>query len=244
MGLSNQAGEGGTRTFSEDVLKLEVCGPEQQHFSVVDVPGIFRTATKGQTTLEDAAMVKSMVRRYMENPRSIMLAVIPANVDVATQEILTMAEEVDEDGHRTLGVLTKVDLVDSGAEGQVLQLMHGQRHPLNLGWCLVRNLGQQQLQDPKSNRSSIEETFFRTKAPWNKLEKDRVGVDALRTRLQEVLASNIRRKVLRNPSSKVSVQGATQRPSRVNTPPTSACSFKRSPRWLLAQITPVVRRVS
>lgn len=123
MGLGDQNDRGGKKTFSEDVLKLEICGPKQQHFSVVDVPGIFRTATKGVTTLEDAAMVKSMVHRYMENPRSVMLAVIPANVDVATQEILTMAEKVDDDGHRTLGVLTKVDSVDGGAEGQVLQLM-------------------------------------------------------------------------------------------------------------------------
>ena len=71
-----------------------------------------------------------------------MLTVVPSNVDIATQEILTMAEEVDEDGHRTLGVLTKPDLVDSGAEGTVMELVNGRKHRLNLGWCLVRNLGQ------------------------------------------------------------------------------------------------------
>lgn len=59
-------------TFSEDVLKLEVCGPEQEHFSVVDVPCIFRANTEGLTTTADKDMVKSMVRRYMENPRSVM----------------------------------------------------------------------------------------------------------------------------------------------------------------------------
>lgn len=193
MGVQDQDGESGTKTFSEDILRLEVCGPEQQHLTVVDVPGIFRAATKGQTTLEDAEMVKSMVHGYMKNPRSVILVVIPANVDVATQEILAMAEKVDKDGYRTLGVLTKVDLVDAGAENNVTQLIHGRKYPLNLVWCMVRNLGQQQLQDPNSNRSAIEEEFFRTRAPWNTLEKDRVGVEALRTRLQEVLASNIHR---------------------------------------------------
>lgn len=112
MGLSDSTQDGeGKSTFSEAVLKVEVTGPEQEHVSVVDVPGIFRTATKGVTTLADASMVKSMVRRYMDNPRSVMLVVIPANVDIATQEILTLAEEADPDGHRTLGVLTKPDLV-------------------------------------------------------------------------------------------------------------------------------------
>ena len=46
-------------------------------------------------------------------------AVVPANVDVATQEIIQMAEDADPKGQRTLGVLTKPDLVDKGAEDKV-----------------------------------------------------------------------------------------------------------------------------
>jgi hypothetical protein len=145
------------------------------------------------TTNADKEMVKSMVRRYMDNPRSIMLTVVPANVDIATQEILTMAEEADEDGHRTLGVLTKPDLVDKGAEGSVLDLLEGKRHKLTLGWCVVRNLGQRELRSQSLDRGAREMEFFRDTAPWDTLDKDKVGVGALRNRLQEVLASNIRR---------------------------------------------------
>ena len=57
----------------------------------------------------------------------------------------------------------------------------------------MRNLGQQQIQDTAADRSAVEKAFFRDRAPWNELDQDRVGVDALRSRLQEVLASNIRR---------------------------------------------------
>jgi hypothetical protein len=46
-------------------------------------------------------------------------AVVPANVDIATQEIIQMAEDADHMGQRTLGVLTKPDLVDKGAEDKV-----------------------------------------------------------------------------------------------------------------------------
>ena len=104
-----------------------------------------------------------------------------------------MAETADEDGHRTLGVLTKPDLVDSGAEEPVMDLIEGKRHKLTLGWCLVRNLGQNQLQDTSANRSSQESTFFQTKVPWNRLDKGKIGIVALRTRLQEILTSKIRR---------------------------------------------------
>jgi hypothetical protein len=194
MGISGDDNKKGTRgTFSEDVLKLEICGPDQEHLSVIDVPGIFRKTTEGITTKADTEMVKSMVRRYMDNPRSIMLVVVPANVDIATQEILTMAEDADPDGHRTLGVLTKPDLVDSGAEGPVIDLLKGKKHKLALGWCIVRNLGQKQLQSGFSGRGDMEMEFFRDVAPWNTLDRDRVGIGALRIRLQEVLASNIRR---------------------------------------------------
>jgi hypothetical protein len=180
-------------TFSDDVLSIEKSGPEQEHFSVVDVPGIFRKTTAGVTTKADQVKVEAMVRRYMENPRSIILAVIPANVDIATQEILTIAEEVDEDGHRTLGVLTKPDLVDKGAEPPVIGLLGGLKHKLALGWCIVRNPGQVQLDSSSAKRAEIESSFFQYTAPWNSIDKEKVGIESLRLRLQEILASHIRR---------------------------------------------------
>lgn len=195
MGLSKtqRSGPGITPTFSEDILSLEVCGPDQEHFSVIDVPGIFKNTTQGLTTKADIEMVKSMVQRYMTNSRSVILAVIPSNVDIATQEILEMAKEADPGGERTLGVLTKPDLVDRGAERDVTDLVEGKRHQLTLGWCLVRNPGQQDLlSDQAMDRHAVETDFFIQKAPWNRLEKDRVGIQPLQARLREILAGHIR----------------------------------------------------
>jgi Dynamin family len=123
-------GDGPKTTFSEDVLRLEIRGPTEEHFSVIDVPGIFKKTTQGVTTKSDISIVNDMVHHYMGNPRSVMLAVIPCNVDIATQEILERAEEVDPEGIRTLGVLTKPDLVDKGAEMTVVDLIEGRRHQL------------------------------------------------------------------------------------------------------------------
>jgi hypothetical protein len=81
-------------------------------------------------------LVRQMVGKHLSNPRSIILsiyndlqfdrtplinvrAVVPANIDIATQEIIQMAEDADPNGQRTLGVLTKPDLVDRGAEDKV-----------------------------------------------------------------------------------------------------------------------------
>ena len=192
MGVGKPS-ELGKRTFSDDVLRIELCGPDQEHLSVIDVPGIFRRVTEGLTTQSDKTMVKDMVTSYMKNPRSIIMAVIPSNVDIATQEILDMAEECDRKGQRTLGVLTKPDLVDKGAESGIIDLLEGKAHKLNLGWAIVRNPGQGELLDASFDRNTAESDFFNTRDPWMKLSKDKKGIESLQTRLGEILAEIVRR---------------------------------------------------
>ncbi|KAL9126918.1 MAG: hypothetical protein Q9217_004113 [Psora testacea] len=195
MGLAEPQGEDSEeiKSFSDDVLKIEICGPEEQHLSVVDVPGIFRRKTSGVTTETDKVMVKNMVSSYMQNPRSVILAIIPANVDIATQEILEMAEEHDPDGQRTLGVLTKPDLVDPGAELAVIDILNGKSHQLKLGWCVVLNPGQKALDNPSADRHVEEKHFFKIREPWNYVAKDHAGIEALRGRLVRLLAEMIER---------------------------------------------------
>lgn len=194
MGLSppHQGNSSKGSVFSRDVLRLEICGPSEEHLSVIDVPGIFKNATPGFTTKDDISLVRDLVLDYMANPRSVMLTVIPANVDVATQEILQLAADVDPDGKRTLGVLTKPDLVDRGAEPRVVDLLEGRAHPLRLGWHVARNPGQQEMSDPSHDRHRVELNFFNSQAPWNKLAKDKVGIESLRMRLQDILSELVR----------------------------------------------------
>ena len=109
-----------------------------------------------------------------------------------------MAEELDIKGERTLGVLTKPDLVDKGAERQVIDIIEGRSHVLNLGWCIVRNPGQQALANGQSDaaardRHALEKAFFKSELPWSNVLKDRVGIEALRLRLVEILAEMIKR---------------------------------------------------
>jgi hypothetical protein len=135
MGLSRSVGDG-LPTFSLDVLRLEITGPHENHLSVIDVPGILKTTTPGLTSKSDIALVRDMVLNYMRNPRSIMLAVVPANVDIATQEIIEIARELDPDGTRTLRILTKPDLVDKGAEYKIIEIVEEKQESQELGWVV------------------------------------------------------------------------------------------------------------
>lgn len=179
-------------TFSNGIFRLEIRGPKEDHLSVIDVPGIFMNTTFGKTTRKDMELVRDMVFSYMKNPRSIMLTVVPANVDIATQQIIEMARQVDPDGVRTLGVLTKPDLVDSGAEQKVIDLVTGQDMILKHGWILVRNLSQRELSGTKVDRDA-KEAEWGSKKPWNCIPADRFGVESLKARLREAVTDNARR---------------------------------------------------
>ncbi|KAK3681086.1 dynamin family protein [Podospora appendiculata] len=142
MGIRTSTNPGGQKTFTEDVLKIEKCGPDEDYLTVIDVPGIFRLTAEGVTTNKDKKLVIDMVKRYIRDPRTIILAVLPANVDVFTQEILALAKEYDKDGEYTLGVLTKPDLVtEISGKIAVCNMVQGKRKPLNLGYYIVRNRG-------------------------------------------------------------------------------------------------------
>lgn len=60
MELGQANSSGNKKTFADDVLKIEICGPDQEHLSVIDVPGIFKKSTPGVTTKADMAMVRDM----------------------------------------------------------------------------------------------------------------------------------------------------------------------------------------
>lgn len=69
-------------------------------------------------SLEDAKLVESLVLSYMEQPRSIILAVVSAKSEFALQQVTQRAREFDQDGHRTLGLTTKPDTLDEGSESE------------------------------------------------------------------------------------------------------------------------------
>lgn len=189
MGVSRSKDDG-LPTFSNHVLRVEICGPQEDHISVIDVPGIFRNVIPGKSTREDKSLVRDMVQAYMRNPRSIILTVVPANVDIATQEIIEMAHEFDPDGERTLGVLTKPDLVDKGAEEKVIDLIRGKDMQVRLGWVIVRNLGQSELLGGIHRDAAEEE--HRKKHPWSIIGRDSFGIDALKIRIRVTVTANAR----------------------------------------------------
>lgn len=174
--------------FSHDIINIRIEGHDVPDLCIVDLPGIIRTTTVGQSK-SVISEVDSLLESFIKQPRTIILAVIPSNQDVATIDVLERAAKCDPMGSRTIGVLTKPDLVDKGAECEVIQVMKNLRKPLALGYVMVKNRNQNQLNNNLSLSDAMteESNYFKTHADWSTLDQSCVGVRSLSNRLTKIL---------------------------------------------------------
>lgn len=140
MGL-NSTGDSsrGTKAFSRDVLSVEIAGPNRLQLTLVDLPGLIMSANKEQTE-EDVKLIHELVHDYISESRTIMLAVISAKDDFANQGILTKCKEVDPDGQRTLGIITKPDYLRTKTSDTLwIDLAQNKNVYFELGWHMLKN---------------------------------------------------------------------------------------------------------
>uniref|UniRef100_A0A8C8HV29 Interferon-induced GTP-binding protein Mx n=1 Tax=Oncorhynchus tshawytscha TaxID=74940 RepID=A0A8C8HV29_ONCTS len=145
--------------ISDDLISLEIGSPDVPDLTLIDLPGIARVAVKGQPE-NIGEQIKRLIRKFITKQETINLVVVPCNVDIATTEALKMAQEVDPEGERTLGILTKPDLVDKGTEETVVDIVHNEVIQLTKGYMIVKCRGQKEIME----RVSLTEATEREKA--------------------------------------------------------------------------------
>jgi dynamin 1-like protein len=116
---------------------------------------------------------------------SIILAVTPANADLVNSDSLKIARQVDPEGKRTIGVLTKLDLMDAGTNA--LDILSGRSYPLKLGFIGVVNRSQQDILTNKSMNKALEaENEFFQQHPAYRSVAFRCGTQYLAKQLNTV----------------------------------------------------------
>ena len=160
--------------------------------TLVDLPGIVRTHTEGQSH-SVIADVDGILHEYLSQRHTIVLAVVPANVDVATVDILERAKRFDPEGDRTIGVITKPDLVDIGAEDAVCSTLQNITKPLKLGYVMVKNRGQRDLAENTSIRTARDDEmrFFSSHSVYSSLPSHLLGIQSLTLKCTEILVDRI-----------------------------------------------------
>ena len=198
MGIRPSGSKTGGVSFVEDVLRVEVQGPLGLHLSVVDLPGLIAVPNEEQCEL-DVQTVHRLVDNYVSDPRTIILAVVQAGNDIANQPIVQKSRKVDPAGERTVGIITKPDLINETSEKRIALLAANKdTTKLKLGFFLVKNPTPNDLAKGISpeERHKNEIQYFRS-SPWKEqlLDPQRTGILALRKFLQHLLDKHIEREL-------------------------------------------------
>ena len=128
-----------------------------------------------------------MARSYCKDPRTIILCVIPANADMSTSEALEFARKWDTQGQRTIGVITKIDIMDKGTNAKSMLL--NKEIKLKLGYIGVKGRSQYDIIHKTTVKQALqnEENFFFTHPIYRHLPKTILGTNALVKKLTSVM---------------------------------------------------------
>ena len=182
---------GKDKNILDKPIVLNVYSQTCPDLTLVDLPGVTRVPIEGQPkNIEE--ITKNMAIRYIEDPLTIILCVIAANSDIATSDGLKLAKEIDTSGSRTLGVLTKLDIMDAGTDAR--KALMNEEIPLKLGYVGVKNRSKLDL----NNKISMAETkrkekeFFKTHPAYKNLPAGNLGTEVLINKLTKIYFKIIR----------------------------------------------------
>ena len=169
------------RIFSNHVINL----------TLVDLPGVTKNPV-GDQPKDIEKQISNLIYDFISKENTIILAISPANADIANSDALKMARKVDPKGERTFGVITKIDLMDEGTDA--LELLQGQIYPLKLGYIGVVCRSQKDILESKpiSDAIKAEEKFFKTHPLYHKMAHN-LGIRALSSKLNALLIRHIKK---------------------------------------------------
>ncbi|CAN8318469.1 unnamed protein product [Cochlearia groenlandica] len=184
---------GKTKHISSVPIHLSIFSPNVVNLTLIDLPGLTKVAVEGQPETI-AADIESMIRSYVEKPNCLILAISPANQDIATSDAIKLAKEVDPKGDRTFGVLTKLDLMDKGTNA--LDVIEGRSYRLQYPWVGIVNRSQADINknvDMMVARRK-EREYFETSLDYGHLAS-KMGSEYLAKMLSKLLESIIRARI-------------------------------------------------
>ncbi|KAJ7196517.1 P-loop containing nucleoside triphosphate hydrolase protein [Mycena pura] len=176
--------------FSRNSICVDLEGPDLTDLMFLDLPGIIQNAEP-----EVVQLVEDMVVSHIRG-NCLILVALPMTDDIENQKAMRLAHQQDPEGRRTIGVLTKPDVLSerSNARNQWLDVLEGRKHVLQHGYYCTR-----QPDDDERNRNittaearAAESQFFRSTTPWSaSTHANRLGTDNLVSTLSTLLVQII-----------------------------------------------------
>ncbi|XP_053735777.1 dynamin 3a isoform X1 [Synchiropus splendidus] len=181
---------GSNKGISPVPINLRIYSPNVLNLTLVDLPGITKVPV-GDQPADIEYQIRDMIMQYICKENCLILAVTPANTDLANSDALKLAKDVDPQGQRTIGVITKLDLMDEGTDAQ--QILENRLLPLCRGYIGVVNRSQKDIDGKKDVMSALlaEEKFFLSHPAYRHMAP-RMGTPYLQRTLNQQLTNHIR----------------------------------------------------
>jgi len=181
---------GSNKGISNLPINLRVHSPHVLNITLIDLPGMTKIAV-GDQPVDIETQIVDMLMQFITKETCLILAVTPANTDLATSDALQLAKKVDPDGLRTIGVLTKLDLMDEGTDAK--EVLENKLLPLRRGYVGVVNRSQKDIEGRKDIKLAVEsERKFFLSHPSYRHMADRMGTPYLQKVLNQQLTNHIR----------------------------------------------------
>jgi len=181
---------GKNKGISHTPINLKIYSTKVLNLTLVDLPGITKVPI-GDQPKDIESQIRNMIFHYIEKTTTIILAVTAANTDLTNSDALQLAREVDPEGKRTIGVITKLDLMDKGTDA--LDMLMGRVVPLRLGYIGIVNRSQADINGKISIKSALEsERDFFNNHPSYRNVAARCGTPYLAANLSKILMNHIR----------------------------------------------------
>ncbi|XP_049847255.1 dynamin isoform X3 [Schistocerca serialis cubense] len=181
---------GSNKGISNIPINLRVYSPNVLNITLIDLPGLTKVPV-GDQPADIENQIKDMLLQFITKETCLILAVTPANTDLATSDALQIAKSVDPDGIRTIGVITKLDLMDEGTDAR--DILENKLLPLRRGYIGVVNRSQKDIEGKKDIKAALaaERKFFLSHPSYRHMA-DRLGTPYLQRVLNQQLTNHIR----------------------------------------------------
>ena len=186
---------GSEKNISSTPIIIKIFHPNIPNLSLIDLPGLTMVACTDQGQPKNIKkLIRNMLVEYIKKKRTLILCVMPARIDLEADNALDLVKEYDPKGERTIGILTKVDLMNENTDiSRYIENNISKDLQLGYGYYAVKNRSPAEMKEIDIYEGLQKETEFFSKHPiYSKLNKNKLGILNVTDKLSEILINHIK----------------------------------------------------
>lgn len=178
---------GNKKNISENEIVIKLESPDIPNLTLIDLPGLVNVACVDEGQPENIKeLIRNLISKYVSNKNTIILSVMPSRVDLEVDQALELTKEFDKNNERSIGILTKPDLMCNNSDISNYLLDNiSSNLKLKYGYFAIKN--------KISNEDQTEYDYFNNHNIYSKMEdKSRLGIVNLSITLSNILLNKVR----------------------------------------------------